>query len=212
MSAINTPPQLAPSTQWIRLRGFIAGIVLAIGTGLALATTPWFHEDTWIELGFDFLAWGTFLTGVALRLWATLYIGGRKEQSLITEGPYSMMRNPLYAGSLLMVLSLGIFLQSGVFIGAVLIVAWVHMALTVRAEEGVLQSIHGGAFDAYCAATPRFFPRFARFHSPQFTEVNLSALRREMRRLFRWFLLAMSMDLVAHMRDQPWWPHFLRLP
>jgi len=200
------------SSPWSRRRGLIAGSVLAVGSALALASMPWFHEDTWTELAIDMLAWSTFLSGVALRLWATLYVGGRKQESLVTEGPYSITRNPLYAGSFLMALSLGIFLQSLVFIGALIIVAWVHMALTVRAEEKVLRRIHGEAFDAYVRSTPRFLPDLRGFHSPPFIDVNVDGLRREMSRLVRWFMLAICMDLVAHFRDAPWWPHPLNLP
>ncbi len=216
VSAASAAPVLAPavvlSSPWFRRRGLIAGTVLLLATGVSLLSTAWFVEDTWIELGIDMLAWATFLLGAALRLWSTLYVGGRKEQTLVTQGPYSITRNPLYGGSFLMALSLGLFLQSLVFIGAVILVAWVHMALTVRAEEGVLRAIHGAAFDDYCRITPRFIPNPRRFRSPESVPVNISALRREMSRLVRWFLLAISMDFVAHLREAPWWPHLLRLP
>lgn len=209
--AVRTPDALL-SSPWFRRRGLIAGAVLLIATGLSLVSSAWFDEDTWIELSIDIVAWVTFLLGAAMRLWATLYVGGRKEQTLVTEGPYSITRNPLYVGSFLMALALGIFLQSLVFIAAVVVVAWVHMALTVRAEERGLRIVHGDAFDAYCASTPGFFPSLRRFRSPPTVTVNVSALRREMSRLVRWFMLAVCMDAVAHLREAPWWPHLLRLP
>lgn len=212
MTTLGAGSEIVLSSPWFRRRGLVAGMVLSLATALALLSSPWFHEDTWIELGIDMLAWGTFLSGAFLRLWATLYVGGRKEQALVTEGPYSIMRNPLYAGSLLMALSLGMFLQSLVFIAAVAIVAWVHMAFTVRAEEDVLRRKHGASFDAYCGVTPRFLPNPWRYHSPSHVDVNVRGLQREMSRMVRWLLLAVSMDLVAHLRDSPWWPHLLRLP
>lgn len=36
------------------------------------------------------------LTGVFGRLWSILYIGNKKNVSLVTTGPYSVTRNPLY--------------------------------------------------------------------------------------------------------------------
>lgn len=210
-----TPSTVARSIElaspWFRRRGLIAGIILGAATALSLVSSSWFVEDTWTELGIDMVAWVTFLLGAALRLWATLYVGGRKEQTLVIEGPYSITRNPLYCGSFLMALALGIFLQSLIFIAAVVAVAWVHMALTVRAEERGLRAIHGDAFDAYCAATPGFIPNLRRFHSPATITVNMPALRREMSRLVRWFLLAVCMDSIAHLREAPWWPHFPRM-
>ena len=36
------------------------------------------------------------LGGLVIRIWCTFYIGNRKSKELITEGPYSICRNPLY--------------------------------------------------------------------------------------------------------------------
>jgi protein-S-isoprenylcysteine O-methyltransferase Ste14 len=43
--------------------------------------------------------------GATLRLWSTLYIGGRKRVVLVSDGPYSLCRNPLYVGTFLIALS-----------------------------------------------------------------------------------------------------------
>jgi len=41
---------------------------------------------------------GTLLAGVAVtgRAWSLMYISGKKNASLVTVGPYSLCRNPLY--------------------------------------------------------------------------------------------------------------------
>ena len=38
------------------------------------------------------------------RLWASLYVEGFKTKTLITEGPYSMVRNPLYFFTIIIIL------------------------------------------------------------------------------------------------------------
>lgn len=44
---------------------------------------------------------GMALIGTAIlgRTWSSLYIGGRKNAELMQDGPYSLMRNPLYTFS-----------------------------------------------------------------------------------------------------------------
>ena len=48
-------------------------------------------------LGFVLVVFGSFG-----RIWASLYIEGNKTKNLITAGPFSMVRNPLYFFSLIM--------------------------------------------------------------------------------------------------------------
>ncbi|MGB3974827.1 MAG: isoprenylcysteine carboxylmethyltransferase family protein [bacterium] len=124
-------------------------------------------------------AMGCVLVGVASigRLWCSLYICGHKTKNLVTAGPYSMTRNPLYFFSA--VGAIGIGLASETFTVPIVLILLFAMAYpsVIRAEENRLREIHGDAFDAYVASTPRFFPRFSRYTEPEFLEVNLRKFR-----------------------------------
>ena len=48
--------------------------------------------------GFILVVFGCFV-----RIWASLYIEGNKTKNLITAGPFSMVRNPLYFFSLIII-------------------------------------------------------------------------------------------------------------
>ena len=61
-----------------------------------------FSTNHW-EIGGEGVATGLFTLGMFLvaigslgRMWCSLYIAGYKDQVLITQGPYSLTRNPLY--------------------------------------------------------------------------------------------------------------------
>lgn len=113
----------------------------------------------WIEFG-GFVA---ILAAIGLRLWCTLYIGGRKSDELVTTGPYSVCRNPLYLGSMLG--AVGVGMQTGMASFALLcgLICWAIFAVVVRREEAFLHGRFGPAYGRYCARTPRFWPRFDRY-------------------------------------------------
>src|SRR5262245_36841884 len=83
-----------------RWRGMLGGLVLVPAGVIALFSPPIVPENSLAHLALQTLAWLTFAAGAGARFWATLYIGGRKERELVTDGPYSLCRHPLYLGSL----------------------------------------------------------------------------------------------------------------
>ena len=58
-------------------------------------------------LGFVLVVFGSFG-----RIWASLYIEGNKTKNLITAGPFSMVRNPLYFFSLIMLIGFSLALKA----------------------------------------------------------------------------------------------------
>ena len=58
-------------------------------------------------LGFVLVVFGSFG-----RIWASLYIEGNKTKNLVTSGPFSIVRNPLYFFSLIMLLGFSLALKA----------------------------------------------------------------------------------------------------
>jgi len=98
------------------------------------------------------------LCGAVLRALAAGVI--RKDAMLTTSGPYAWTRNPLYLGSFL--LGLGFAVMSGNWIAAALIIlpSFIVYPNVIRNEEAHLARLFPEQFREYCAAVPRFFPRF----------------------------------------------------
>lgn len=92
------------------------------------------------------------------RVWCSLYIGGRKVRDLIDNGPYSIVRNPLYVFSFIG--AAGIGAQTGSLVVAVVcaVVCYIVFAILVRREEAALVKVHGETYAAYLRSTPRFLP------------------------------------------------------
>ena len=92
------------------------------------------------------------------RTWASLYIAGRKIEQLVTDGPYSVMRNPLYLFSIIGAAGAGAQLGSivaGLIFGAL---AWAVFHVVTLQEERLLTERYGAAFASYVAKVPRFLP------------------------------------------------------
>ncbi len=105
--------------------------------------------------------------GECLRIWAVGYAGASTRarslgtaRDLVTTGPYSYVRNPLYLGNFL--LSLGVCLVANVYwLTVVLFVGYFVQYLPIIAvEETYLSESCGSVYQAYKARVPRFVPRF----------------------------------------------------
>ena len=99
------------------------------------------------------------IAGATVRTWAGLYIGGRKNQDVVRDGPYALARNPLYLGNLLA--ATGIVLLSGSLVVAALALPAIFLVFlfTIRSEEAKLSGKFGPAFTSYRASVPMFIPR-----------------------------------------------------
>jgi protein-S-isoprenylcysteine O-methyltransferase Ste14 len=135
---------------------------------------------------------GLVLVGAATvgRLWCSLYISGHKNAELITAGPYSLSRNPLYFFSLLGFAGIGFASETfslGLALAAAMLIGY---PAVIRQEEAVLRERFGAAFEAYCARVPRFLPKLSGYVEPDTYTVNPRLFRRTMFDVvwFVWFV------------------------
>lgn len=106
------------------------------------------------------------------RVWASVFIAGYKDASLVRSGPYAALRHPLYALSLLAAVGVGLTTRS-VAITLVLVAALgaIHAA-AARREDALLRARHGAAFDEYRRAVRAFWPRWSAYEVPERLEVR----------------------------------------
>lgn len=145
---------------------------------------------------------GLVLIGIAMvgRLWCSLYIGGRKNNELVTDGPYSMTRHPLYFFSLLGFVGIAFCTQSISF--SVCVVAFFVLVYpsVIGSEEAFLKRKFGAAFDAYCKRTPRFFPAVTRYRASEVREVDIRQFWRTARDVIWFVWLAGIVELIEVLR------------
>ena len=125
------------------------------------------RRDIWTIDG-DAVRWlgvALFAAGGALRLWPVVVLGNRFSglvaiqpgHSLVTGGIYGVIRHPSYLGLLVNALGWGLAFRSGV--GVLLAALMIPPLLArIRAEEALLRTEFGAAYDAYRSHTSRLVP------------------------------------------------------
>jgi protein-S-isoprenylcysteine O-methyltransferase Ste14 len=117
-------------------------------------------EDCLDALGCLILALGHGLRVLALRHIGpdsrTHLLGAKR---LVTDGPYAVVRNPLYLGNWLIAVGLCVIAQLGWLLVAGPLLAFLLYYMAALAEEQNLLRQHGEAYTRYCEATSRFLPR-----------------------------------------------------
>jgi protein-S-isoprenylcysteine O-methyltransferase Ste14 len=96
--------------------------------------------------------------GALIRIWAAGYID--KGKALATAGPYSLTRNPLYLGSLIMAFGVLIAGQMYWFLLPFAVLFLLLYLPVMKREEQNLSQEYGEEFFAYVKRVPRFLPRF----------------------------------------------------
>jgi protein-S-isoprenylcysteine O-methyltransferase Ste14 len=137
--------------------------------GLAHGILPaWTDRIGFWTLDGEALRWsgvGLYAVGGVLRLWPVFELGRRfsglvaiqADHTLVTTGIYGRIRHPSYLGVVVIMLGWALVFRSGV---GILLTALVLVPLVARmnAEEALLSSEFGDAYNAYRARTWRLVP------------------------------------------------------
>jgi protein-S-isoprenylcysteine O-methyltransferase Ste14 len=108
-----------------------------------------------------------FLLGVLLRMWAQQHVHYRLKvrKYLTVTGPYSLVRNPIYVGNLLICLGLVISSELLWFAPIAFFYCLGLYSLVVRYEEEHLLEKYGEDYRKYLSEVPRWFPSTIRFEN-----------------------------------------------
>ena len=156
------------------------------------------------------LASGTFLLiGLSLalvgclgRVWCSLFIDGFKTKELVTCGPYSVCRNPLYFFSA--VGAIGVAFGSATLAGPVVVSLCfaAYYPAIIKAEERRLVQIHGDSFREYCQNVPAFFPHWGAAKTPETYQIQTRLVMHSMVEAtwFVWLTMLVHLLYQLHQR------------
>lgn len=194
---------ISASTPRIRVTQVWYGIVLIL---VAISERTGFAGE-WADL----LGFLLMMAAALGRLWASAHIAGYKDKRLITFGPYSVCRHPLYAFSLLGGLGVGLVTHSvSITIATVLVLGALHLR-AIQAEERYLLERHGESFERYRQQTPMLWPSWKHRNSPDETTLNLSIYRKAFLDAGTFVALYVLIRVLDAARAADVWPTLLHL-
>lgn len=139
--------------------------------------------------------------GALGRLWCSSYIAGNKSTRLVTEGPYSLVRNPLYFFSFIGGLGISVTTETlTIPLLFSMVFLWYHHG-SMTAEEAHLRKVYGDAFHAYAQRVPRFWPRLSGYVEPGRWELSPAAFRRSLLEVIWFVVIAVAVHAIDDLRE-----------
>jgi steroid 5-alpha reductase family enzyme len=146
------------------------------------------------------------------RIWCSTFIGGHKNTQLVTMGPYSLCRHPLYAFSFIGSLGTALATHSIVLVLlTILVMASVFLRAATR-EERFLAQMHPQAFAEYAHRTPRWLPRPGSYRLPDSVTINPAIFRKSFLDAAAFVALYLIVDTVRVLRESGVFPTLLEIP
>jgi protein-S-isoprenylcysteine O-methyltransferase Ste14 len=174
----------------------IFGVLIVL---LILFSGPSWSEGLYARLALDLLCFALVLAATFGRLWSLAYISGHKSRDLITVGPYSMVRNPLYLFSFLGAVGIGLFTRNFMVIVLILAMFGVYYPFVIRGEEERLRDMHGSTLDEYLSRVPMFIPKPSLYHDDFSYSVDTRLFRRAFFSVVWFPLIYFFLDAVARL-------------
>ncbi len=156
--------------------------LFAITLSIVILVSSSATGEAWPLAGETLFCMGIFLASIASmgRLWCSVYIAGYKTDRLITQGPYSLCRNPLYFFSLIGAIGVGLATKTVLIPTLILFAFTFYYPFVIKSEESVLSQRHGAAFHTYTQTVPRFWPRLSGLEEPDTYVVKPKVYKRHM--------------------------------
>lgn len=167
------------------------------------------------ELTHEIMDWtGMFLVIACVlgRTYCSAFIGGIKNEVVMRDGPFSVVRNPLYVFSFIGLVGIG--LQSGMLTLLALLVGafTMYYPAVVAKEEAFLLHKFGEQYQRYVNEVPRWVPNLRLWSEPQEMMVRPYFIRQTMMDALVFFVPMVVFELLEILHQVGWVPTVLVLP
>jgi protein-S-isoprenylcysteine O-methyltransferase Ste14 len=150
-------------TRWARFAGFRVAIIIIALLLLRLKAFKEHHaitDDPWLQG----IGLAIFVLGLALAVWARVYLGRnwgmpmseKADPELVTTGPYSTIRHPIYTGIILALAGTTIAVSLYWLLAVILVGAYFLYSAVM--EERYMAGVFPDAYPPYKQSTKMLIP------------------------------------------------------
>jgi protein-S-isoprenylcysteine O-methyltransferase Ste14 len=140
-------------------------LVIAVTASIFTSALPWAHMGGRPFVVFA-IGMAVMWTGMGLRFWAfrtlgryfTFSVMTSAEQSVVSNGPYRLLRHPSYAGSMLILTGIGLVQRNWLSLAIIVLVPLIGTINRIRVEEDALLTELGDRYRAYASGRKRLVP------------------------------------------------------
>ncbi len=140
-------------------------VMLSVFAGIWLANAVPSAHLRWADRIYP-VGFVVFVFGLLLRWWSiwtlgrffTVQVAIANDHRLIEQGPYKLLRNPSYTGSLLMFVGFGLCIGNWLTLIVMLTPVVAVFGWRIHVEEAALSEAFGDAWHAYAKRTWRLVP------------------------------------------------------
>lgn len=181
-------------------RMFGSRFALILTILVTLFSRQYWTEETVYHEVFEII--GVIFVGICAmgRIYSTAFLGGHKNECLITHGIYSVLRNPLYFFTLLGVTGIALISNHiSVMIGLPLFFALMYRGLINR-EQAFLQEKFGQTYIDYTQSTSAMFPNFANYRAPETVVMNPRLLTKSLFDAVWWLAALPIIEFIEYLQ------------
>lgn len=172
---------------------------IIIMTGFLFAFRNIYPRNPFLDDALDFLGFFVLLSGILLRMAARGHkkAHSKKSQTLVTSGPYMLVRNPMYLGSFLMGAGFILMVWPWWSLPLFAVLFYIRFKKQIVKEEAFLEKLAPRRYKAYCKKVPRIFPDIAlmgKTSLKKIIDLGEAFSTKEQRGLWGWPLLAVLLE------------------
>jgi protein-S-isoprenylcysteine O-methyltransferase Ste14 len=169
-TGLRRPSGEAGSVEWLASVGFVASVALGVAApvlALADVVEPIEPLDTTAVHAIGLALYGAGLAAVLIAqgsMGSSWRIGvdPSERTGLVTDGPFTLVRNPIFTAMLAVTSGLALLVPSTVALASVALLLGSLELHTRAVEEPYLLRTHGAGYSDYAARVGRFLPGIGR--------------------------------------------------